>query len=266
MVTALLDPRERKSLADVITLTVLAAYLALFAALPSSSVRTYAFLALYAASRLAYNGGLGLLLLLQSRHCLLTKAAAKSGLFARPSSSSSSSSSSFKRWTYRLLRHELSAKMGADYNFDAVPVEFNTWLLFRRLVDFILMSDFVTYMLFALSVAKVPAGQSLVLHLARWAAGMLLFVFNLWVKLDAHRVVKDYAWYWGDFFFLQDLQLCFDGIFELFPHPMYSVGYAGYYGISLMAVSAAAHALQFAFLFFVENPHIAKTYGVQHNE
>jgi len=49
---------------------------------------------------------------------------------------------------------------------------------------------------------------------------------------------------------------------------MYSIGYAGYYGISMMAasydvlfISILAHAAQFAFLALVENPHIEKTYN-----
>lgn len=49
---------------------------------------------------------------------------------------------------------------------------------------------------------------------------------------------------------------------------MYSIGYAGYYGISLLSgsytvlfASLLAHAAQFAFLYFVEDPHIEKIYG-----
>ncbi len=49
---------------------------------------------------------------------------------------------------------------------------------------------------------------------------------------------------------------------------MYSVGYAGYYGIALMtasykvlAISIVAHAAQFAFLTLVESPHIEKIYN-----
>ena len=76
--------------------------------------------------------------------------------------------------------------------------------------------------------------------------------------------------YWGDFFFLLDQDLTFDGIFQMFPHPMYTVGYSAYYGMSLLMrslpllhVSMVAHLSQLLFLAIVEDPHIQRTYQVR---
>lgn len=96
-------------------------------------------------------------------------------------------------------------------------------------------SDFVSYSLFAWSNLNFPSNHSVFMHIFRWVFGWSLIAFNLWVKIDAHRVVKDYAWYWGDAFWMMVMQhdLVFDGVYEIAPHPMYSVGYAGYYGLSI---------------------------------
>ncbi|CAO3574883.1 unnamed protein product [Mortierella alpina] len=257
MITEIFDMSKKKSAFDMITLAVMGFQILLFFVLPTT-VKRWLFLFLFLFWRAGYNAGLGYLLKLQSERRGLVAWAREKGIFDRTRGGP---------W-YEWLKTELSCKMGSDYDFDAVPIEFNTWLLYRQLVDLILMNDFTTYVCFALSWLTFPAGSGFFSHLLRWIGGLVLVCFNIWVKLDAHRVVKDFAWYWGDFFFLIEQSLTFDGVFEMAPHPMYSVGYAGYYGISLMAasymvlfVSLFAHAAQFAFLTLVENPHIDKTYN-----
>ncbi|KAF9182180.1 phosphatidylethanolamine N-methyltransferase [Haplosporangium sp. Z 11] len=257
MLSEIFDMSKKKSAFDLITLAVMGVQILMFFTLPTS-VKRWLFLVLFIFWRAGYNAGLGYLLKLQSERRGLVAWAKEKGIFDEKRGGA---------W-FDWLKTELSCKMGKDYDFETAPIEFNTWLLYRQLVDLILMNDFTTYVCFALSWMTFPAGSGFFSHLLRWVAGFILVFFNIWVKLDAHRVVKDFAWYWGDFFFLIEQSLTFDGVFEMAPHPMYSVGYAGYYGISLMMasymvlfVSLFAHAAQFVFLTLVENPHIDKTYN-----
>lgn len=262
MVSQLLDPRQPKNLSDLIVLGILALHILLLYSLPQY-MRRPMFAVIYLFWRACYNIGIGYLLQIQSNHRRLVTWAKKRGLFEDPSTGKNP-----RPWLYKLLKRELEAKIPEDYEFEKAPIEYNTWLVFRRVVDLILMCDFVSYCLFAIACGGRPAGEGFAMTVTRWLTGFVLVGFNLWVKLDAHRVVKDYAWYWGDFFYLIDQELTFDGVFEMAPHPMYSVGYAGYYGISMMAasysvlfISIIAHAAQFVFLVYVENPHIEKTYN-----
>ncbi|OKL64241.1 Phosphatidylethanolamine N-methyltransferase [Talaromyces atroroseus] len=262
MVSQLLSPTQPKNLSDVVVLAILASHLLIFAFL-APEVRIPVFAAIYMFWRTSYNGGIGWLLHNQSHHNTLVRWATKSQIFVNPSTGKNPHPR-----LYELLKRDMETMIPKDYSFDNAPLEYNTWLVFRRVVDVILMCDFTSYCLFAIACGTRPENETALMTGLRWAAGWVLVLFNLWVKLDAHRVVKDFAWYWGDFFFLIDQELTFDGVFEMAPHPMYSVGYAGYYGISLMAasykvlfISIVAHAAQFAFLVFVENPHIDRIYN-----
>ncbi|KAL8733576.1 MAG: hypothetical protein Q9166_001984 [cf. Caloplaca sp. 2 TL-2023] len=262
MVSQLLSPSQPKNISDLFVLAILG-LLILGCYFVPSSVRVTLYAVIFLFWRACYNVGIGYLLHIQSHHRKLVAWAKRWRIFVDPKTGDNP-----HPMLYNILRREMETKIPKDYTFAEAPIEYNTWLVFRRVVDLILMCDFVSYCLFAMACGGRPAGEGYLLTTARWITGWSLFGFNLWVKLDAHRVVKDYAWYWGDFFYLIDQELTFDGVFEMAPHPMYSVGYAGYYGISLMAasykvlfISIVAHAAQFAFLVWVENPHIEKTYN-----
>ncbi|KAI0744530.1 phosphatidylethanolamine N-methyltransferase [Earliella scabrosa] len=255
-VLTLFHPGYPKSHIDLFNLALLGLQLVLFLTLPRSASRLFFFF-YFAFWRAAYDVGLGWVLTKQSKRKWIVREVQRLGWLdekRRPE---------VRQW----IKRQLAGKMGKDYSFDELPLEYNTWLLFRQLVDIILLNDFLAYCMFAFSCFRVPEGLSVTVHLMRWIGGIALIAFNLWVKTEAHNVVKDYGWYWGDVFF-QRGALVFDGVFELAPHPMYSVGYAGYYGLSLIVgsyavlfVSLAAHAAQFGFLVFFENPHIERTYG-----
>ncbi|EFA80267.1 Phosphatidylethanolamine N-methyltransferase [Heterostelium album PN500] len=201
--------------------------------------------------RFAYNIGLGLLLLYQSKNKSLTNL--------------------FKTFTpshplYEKVKNFCETGMGSDYNFDKTPAAYNAWLAFRHVVDIVLAMDLVTYVVFALRYFSIPEDANWTL-IPCYLIGAFLCIFTFWAKTDAYRVVKDFAWYWGDFFFLVEQKLTFDRVFSISPHPMYTIGYSFYYGASLISqsytvlyVSLFAHFCQMLFLVLVEDPHIQKTY------
>ncbi|KAH8822688.1 phosphatidylethanolamine N-methyltransferase [Flagelloscypha sp. PMI_526] len=256
VLTALFHPKYPKSHFDLVNLGLLGLQLVLFFTLPRHTSQI--FFGIYLAFwRLAYDAGLGWVLTKQSKKKWMVREVAKRGWLDQQNRPN------VREW----IRRQLVGKMGKDYSFDELPLEYNTWLLFRQLVDIILINDFLAYTMFAFSWFRVPEGLSVSVHACRWIGGIALILFNFWVKTEAHHVVKDYGWYWGDVFF-QRGALVFDGVFELAPHPMYSVGYAGYYGLSLISGSYAVllasimvHAAQFGFLVLFENPHIERYYG-----
>lgn len=209
------------------------------------------YIAAFAFWRMMYNFGLGVILTAQSRNKSVTR-----WLDDAP------------RGTKDLVKWLVTASLGPDYKWSKVPLEFNAWIAFRAVAMVVLANDGLAYLVLTVACFK-PISESSNMALVSCAiVGTALNVFSVWSKAAAHDCVGDFAWYWGDFFFLMEGELTFSGVFELFPHPMYTVGYSAYYGISLICrsytllfVSLLAHAAQIAFLIFVEEPHIQKIYG-----
>ncbi|TRM63145.1 phospholipid methyltransferase-domain-containing protein [Schizophyllum amplum] len=244
VLTALFHPAYPKSHLDILNLALLGSQILFF-------------LVYFAFWRGAYDAGLGWVLTKQSKKKWIVREVQRRGWLdenRRPE---------VRNW----IRAQLAGKMGKDYSFDELPLEYNTWLLFRQLVDVILLNDFVAYCMFAFSCFRVPDDLPVAVHVLRWIGGIALIAFNLGSRLRP-RCRQGLRLVLGRCFF-QRGNLVFDGVFELAPHPMYSVGYAGYYGPSLIVgsyavlfVSLAGHAAQFGFLVFFEiHVHIERAYG-----
>lgn len=73
--------------------------------------------------------------------------------------------------------------------------------------------------------------------IGQYLLGLFLVWFTKWAKVDAFRCIGTYCWFWGDFFYRRNVNLTFNGIYEIFPHPMYTVGYTAFYGWTLICRS-----------------------------
>jgi len=175
-------------------------------------------------------------------------------------------------------------KNGEDVlNDPLIPPAFTAWVAHRTFVNFVEGMDVFAFTITALLYGYADRGaliassssffSSVVMSLALPTGdliGLLLVLLSLYSKLEARRTGGEFAWYWGDFFFLRmgDVELSTNGVFELFPHPTYTVGYGWMYGCSILARSYAVlactmaiHLSQLAFLTLVEVPHVEKLYS-----
>ncbi|CAM42776.2 phosphatidylethanolaminen-methyltransferase-lik e protein [Leishmania braziliensis MHOM/BR/75/M2904] len=254
VVDALLTPKSWRSPATLIWVAVCFAVGLTGIFHFTHGLPVWFFCAQFAFWRLAYNIGIGAILHYHSRY----------GSFLK----------FYRRIVkdYPVTRCFLEASVvfegNTEYKVTRFPDEFNAWMLFRQVENVILANDLVSYCVLSV-VCWEKMSLSSPVDIFCLVLGCASIAFALWCKSDAHRVIGDFAWYWGDFFFLLDKNLTFDGIFQMFPHPMYTVGYAFMYGVPFMTksytlfyMSVVGHLCQLAFLVFVENPHIDRTYNV----
>lgn len=235
--------------AECVTLSVLLFQLITIAFI--SYLPRFYYLSSFALWRLSYNVGLGILLHCQSRSQLITKFIDSLSPDAKT-----------------LLAWAVTKPVPGPYSWSKFPTSFNAWVAFRALATCILANDGLAFVIAALT-CFTPLSESSVLTIAlTFPLSLVLVVLFFWAKSSAHAVVGDYAWFWGDFFFTTDTTFVSHGIFAIFPHPMYTIGYAAYYAAalfcrsySLLLISLTAHVSQLVFLYVVEEPHIHATYG-----
>lgn len=128
VLTALFHPKYQKSHFDIVNLALLGFQLVLFFTLPRNVA--VVFFGFYLAFwRLAYDAGLGWVLTKQSKTRWMVRQVKKRGWL------DPERLPAVRDW----IRDQLVGKMGKDYSFDELPLEYNTWLLFRQLVDIILI-------------------------------------------------------------------------------------------------------------------------------
>jgi len=215
-----------------------------------------------------YNLGLGIILKKQSSSGFLTQFVKneRNMLF-----------STRNQWLSYALSMSMPDKSDI-LNDHKVPSAFPAWILFRSITNLVEFNDVFAFTVMAVQYGStdrwLPEGNNVLWTFADLLGGLLIG-FSLYSKLEAHRTAGDFAWFWGDFFFLRtgERTLSFEGVFELFPHPMYTIGYGWTYGCAILARSFTVlacvlvfHFSQLLFLVIVESPHVELLYGKDNSQ
>mmetsp|Transcript_11495 Transcript_11495/g.22594 ORF Transcript_11495/g.22594 Transcript_11495/m.22594 type:complete len:852 (-) Transcript_11495:317-2872(-) len=212
--------------------------------------------------RLGYNCGLGWLLHKQSKQRLLTE------WIQRLRRMPFTTENAFWSWVLRQTMPEEREVL----NDSSLPPSFAAWVAFRSLVILVESNDVVAFTLMAIQYGSLGRSEFdwPILNPVIDVIGVFLIVVSLGSKMSAMTHAGDPAWFWFDFFFMRtgNTELTYNGVFGLFPHPMYTVGYGWTYGCALLsrsypvlACAMGFHFSQMIFLVFVEAPHVDELYG-----
>lgn len=169
--------------ATTLILLLCSAYLVLF-----GNLNKWYHICWFFVWRCSYDIGLGVILSQQSQHRMVTKWYRKyRGTSTAPASTP----------VHKLLDHLAKSQLPASLRptFLQYPLAFRSWLVYKSLVNFILVQDGLNYLLLAIKVFKIPTWHDVsLLLMVQYLAGIVLSVFNLWAKQDAHRCIGSYRY------------------------------------------------------------------------
>lgn len=103
------------------------------------------------------------------------------------------------------------------------------------------------------------------------AVAYVIIIIGKGIKVAAAFQLGSDGYYWKDLF-LRKRTIKFQrtGIYKYFNHPMYGIGNISIYGISLLygslfifTMGVIYQLILFAFLHFIEKPHMKEIYGIQ---
>jgi phosphatidylethanolamine N-methyltransferase len=96
-------------------------------------------------------------------------------------------------------------------------------------------------------------------------------MLHLWTSVSIYEALHDFGWFYGDFFIKEArkaTKLRYTGIYRYLNNPEKVIGYAAFWGISVICNSRWLYGLTlfgqistYIFLEYIEGPHMKKLYG-----
>eukprot|EP00052_Salpingoeca_macrocollata_P015204 m.120766 g.120766 ORF g.120766 m.120766 type:complete len:752 (-) comp19598_c0_seq2:51-2306(-) len=144
----------------------------------------------------------------------------------------------------------------------------------KAIFNYLLTGTYISFGLCALLRYENPASFFSGWYWACVALASGLFVVQYWSSVSTKEALGSTGWYYGDFFIEGvPFQVTYSGIYRYSNNPDCFTGYASLYAFALLcrdpvlaALALFSQLCHFAFLRFVEMPHVEQLYGKHRRE